>query len=546
MLSRVDGQTSRRAFLGLAAAGVAGAVSACSRVVHSVTAPAHPVAQAARGWRNPLPENALPGTSEWVIRHLGAEHEIEGYTGKASVLAGEPLPLFVSTTGRSFTATAYRLGWYQGHGARQVWKSGTVRAGAQRAAAVTDGTNTVGTDWDPVLQLPTDDWPAGAYLIKLDADTGAQRYVPVTVRSPSCAGKVVLKACVQTWQAYNTWGGYDLYKGPTGQYADRSLVVSLDRPYDANGADMFLTYERNVVKLAEFLTTQPGGLDLAYVTSMDIDAEPALLAGASVLISLGHDEYWTPQERANVTAARDNGMNLAFLGANAMFRRTRLQSSALGAAREVVCYKTDYVADPLYAKDPTEVTSDWRDPPNSDPESSLTGTIYEGYPVDASFVVSSPASWVYHGTGVSAGMSFPHLVGVEYDRVNPAYPVARPIEVLSHSPLTCGGVASYGDSAYYTHPGGAGVYNSGTMRWVEAIYGDEPHGIGGTTPAFVRTVTANVLRAFAHGPAAAKYPANDNLDTTREYDGSPIAPGNLQLSPRGRPPVPPRRPCRRA
>ncbi len=59
------------------------------------------------------------------------------------MLAGESLPLFVSTTARGFTATAYRLGWYQGHGARQVWKSRTVRGGAQKAAAVSAATNTV-------------------------------------------------------------------------------------------------------------------------------------------------------------------------------------------------------------------------------------------------------------------------------------------------------------------------------------------------------------------------------------------------------------------
>ncbi len=528
MLARVDGQTSRRAFLGLAAAGVAGAagaVSACSAVARPATRPS---AATARGWRNPVPENSRPGASDWVIRHLGAEHEIEGYPGKASVLAGEPLPLFVSTTARSFTVTAYRLGWYQGHGARQLWKSKTIRGGAQRAATVSPATSTVSTDWDPLLTLPTDDWPAGAYLLKLSAESGAQRYVPVTVRSPSCAGKVVLKACVQTWQAYNMWGGYDLYKGRSGAYADRSLVVSLDRPYGDNGANMFLTYERNVIKLAEFLTTSRYGLDLAYVTSMDIDADPRLLDGASALISLGHDEYWTPAERANVTAARDKGVNLAFFGANAMFRKTRLQESPVGEARQVVCYKTDYHADPMYGKDPAAVTTDWRDGPEPDPESTLIGTVYEGYPVDAPFVVSSASSWVYQGTGVPDGASFPHLVGVEYDRVDPAFPLQRPLEVLSHSPLTCGGARSYGDSAYYTHPGGAGVYNSGTMRWVEAIYGDQPHGITGSTPTFVRQVTTNVLLAFAQGPAADKYKAHDNLADIDEPHGSPVTPGNLQ------------------
>jgi hypothetical protein len=129
---------------------------------------------------------------------------------------------------------------------------------------------------------------------------------------------------------------------------------------------------------------------------------------------------------------------------------------------------------------------------------------------------------------VPDGASFPHLVGVEYDRVDPAYPLQRPIEVLSHSPLTCNGVSSYGDSAYYTHPGGAGVYNSGTMRWVEAIYGDQPHGITGSTPTFVRQVTTNVLRAFAQGPAADKHKAHDNLAETGERSGSPVNPGNTQ------------------
>jgi hypothetical protein len=36
-------------------------------------------------------------------------------------------------------------------------------------------------------------------------------------------------------------------------------------------------------------------------------------------------------------------------------------------------------------------------------------------------------------------------------------------------------------------------------------------------------VTANVLHAFADGPAAAKYPAHDNLDSMHEWPGDPIA-----------------------
>jgi hypothetical protein len=138
-------------------------------------------------------------------------------------------------------------------------------------------------------------------------------------------------------------------------------------------------------------------------------------------------------------------------------------------------------------------------------------------------VVTSPDSWLLRGTGARRGARFPGLVGIEYDRVNPRFPVARPIEVMSHSPLTCRGVRSYADSAYYTHVGGAGVFNAGTMRWVRAFTGNIGFGIDQRTGAFVRQVTANVLRAFADGPAAAKYPARDNLREMHEWPGDPIA-----------------------
>jgi len=516
---------TRRVFLGAAAGtGAAAGLAACSAASTGATRQASAPASATPRRARPVPENSRPGDPDWEIRHLGADDAINGYAGAASVLPGQSFPLFVSSESSGFRISAFRLGWYGGDGARLVWRSGPLRGHQQRAASVAGATNTVQADWGHVAEIATDDWPPGSYLLRLDADSGAQRYVPLTVRSPSVKGAVVIKNAVGTWQAYNTWGGYDLYAGPGQAYGRRSLAVSLDRPYDLNGASMFLTYERNIVKLAEQL-----GLPLAYVTGMDIAADPHLLDGASAVISPGHDEYWTPAERAHVTAARDAGVNLVFLGANAMFRRTRLAATGLGDARLVICYKTSYLQDPLYGRDNTLVTSDWRDAPDPVPESSLIGTIYEGYPAVAPYLVTSPGSWVFAGTGVRAGTSFANLVGVEYDRVNPAYPVQRPIQVLSHSPLVCNGASSYGDSAYYTHAGGAGVFNAGTMRWVETIYGDKPHGIGASASAFVRQVTANVLRAFADGPAAARYPAHDNLEVTHEFDGDPVGdPASLQ------------------
>src|SRR5262249_56219101 len=123
------------------------------------------------------------------------------------------------------------------------------------------------------------------------------------------------------------------------------------------------------------------GLPLAYVTRMGIDADRPLVTGASALVSPGHDEYWTPPERAHVTAARDAGMNIVFLGANCMFRRTRLASTRLGPRRLVICYKTSYLRDPMYGKDNALVTSDWREPPTPHPHPSPTPPPYPSTPL---------------------------------------------------------------------------------------------------------------------------------------------------------------------
>jgi hypothetical protein len=515
--------------MAVAAAAVPAAVVAAVKAAGSAKSGASAGAARARTAR-PAPrrklvsENQLPGDPDWGISQLGQPNDMVGYARQYSVLPGEPITLYASTTARSFTVSAFRMGWYNGDEARLVWKSATVHGVQQAPYTVVSDTNTVQTGWGPSLTIPTDDWPEGSYLLRMDAESGAQRFVPVTVRSASTAGKVVLKNSTETWQAYNTWGSYDLYNGPGGlaDYDNRSFAVSLDRPFDLDGAFLFLAHERPLIQLAERL-----GMPLAYVTSMEIATDPDLLNGASALFSLGHDEYWSPPERANVTAARDAGVNIAFLGANCMFRRTRLASTSLGAQRLVICYKTSYMQDPMYGIDNALVTSDWREPPDPDPESSLIGTLYESNPTNADFVVATPDAWMFAGTGVEKGTSFPGLVGIEYDRVNPGSPIERPIQVLSHSPLTCRGVNSYADSAYYTHASGAGVFNTGTMRWVGSFtpgaFGIAGFGVNRRGAAFVKRVSANVLRAFADGPAADKYPAQDNLDAMQEWPGDPIA-----------------------
>ncbi len=463
-------------------------------------------------------ENAKPGTSDWRLRDANpraSDHAIEGYASAVSVLPGQSFTLYVSTTAPSFVVTAYRMGWYGGKLARQVWRSAEVTGRQQSAPSVDRPLNTVSTHWSPSLTVRADGWPAGDYLLKLVAASGADRYVPITVRSQSGHGRTVLMNGVTTWQAYNTWGGYSLYQGPDGGYGDRARVVSFDRPYASVGADKFLTYEQPLISLAERL-----GLPLAYATDVDLASDPAMFAGASALISPGHDEYWSTSMRANATSLRDAGVNIAFFGANAIFRHIRFQPSPLGPNRLVVCYKSAS-DDPMYVTDKSETTQDWREPPDPRPENVLTGTFYECNPVKAAFVVYDPDSWVFAGTGARRGAAYRGLVGIEYDRVTTAPTTPRPITVLSHSPVRCQGRSSYSDSAYYTVSSGAGVFDTGTMVWVCALGGGCGDYVDAPARQFARTVTANVLRAFAAGPAGRARPAVDNLAAVPAPAGPP-------------------------
>ena len=468
---------------------------------------------AARVQPFPVAENEKPGTRAWQITDQGAPDAIEGYADHVSVLPGQPFKLYVSTTAASFGVQAYRMGSYQGSGGRLVWSSGSVPGQSQPAAGFAAGVNMVTAPWHESLTVKPTAWPPGAYLLKLVASTG-QRYVPITVRSALTAGAVVILQGVTTWQAYNLWGGYDLYSGPSG-FADRSREVSFDRPYADNGAQWFQSFEQAPIALAE-----SSGVPLAYETDVDIDQNPSILNGSRAVISLGHDEYYSAAMRTALLGARNAGTNIAFLGANAMYRHIRYASSALGADRIEICYK-DAAKDPLYGKDNSETTQDWRDPPDPRPESVITGVYYECNPVSVPYVVFDPGNWIFAGTGVRKGTSFPGLVGPEYDRVNPAAPIPRPMEVLAHSPLTCAGAASYSDTGYYTTPGGAGVFASGTMRWVCAMRGPTcGHGVGVAAEEFVDRATLNLLRVFAAGPAGRTHPAQDNLATVHPVSGS--------------------------
>ena len=126
------------------------------------------------------------------------------------------------------------------------------------------------------------------------------------------------------------------------------------------------------------------GYDVSYITGVDTDRRGARAPRTQGFLSVGHDEYWSGQQRANVEAARDAGVNLAFFSGNEVFWKTRWETSIDGS-QHAVPHAGHLQGDARQREDrpePDVWTGTWRDPRFSrrptaaQPENALTGTIF--------------------------------------------------------------------------------------------------------------------------------------------------------------------------
>jgi hypothetical protein len=446
---------------------------------------------------------------------------IEGFPSRTSVLAGQRFSLYVDTRAGHFRVRAFRMGWYGGKLGRQVWVSRRIRGHRQPGPALArPATRTMTAPWQPSVSISTRGWAPGDYLLRLEGGGGRhESFVPMTVRAGSARGRVVLISPVTTWQAYNLWGCCDLYEGGDGSFATRSRAVTFDRPYlNENGAGQFIRDELGIVARAERLH-----LALDYITDVDLQLYPHILRGARAVVSMGHDEYYSAPMRSRLAAARSHGTNLAFFGANAIFRRIRYGNTRVGPDRLEINYKIA-AEDPLDGRDNKVVTADWPSPPDANPESSLIGAQYGCYfgLVDTPGVISAAHNWMYHAAHVYRGEQLPGLIGPEIDAIQYSDPTPRPIESIMHSPARCpGNYPADADASYYVAPSQAAVFDAGSINWAcEAA----PHCIDQDyrrTHAVVQHVTDNVLKAFASGPAGRSHPVRLGSAHRRGEDVQP-------------------------
>ncbi|MES2317971.1 MAG: N,N-dimethylformamidase beta subunit family domain-containing protein [Pseudomonadota bacterium] len=344
---------------------------------------------------------------------------IDGYAASASLYPGQRLVLHVAGDGPRFRVSFYHWTGRLVHMLTSGWRS--CERVPERGA---------GDDWDwPAYQFRIPDgWPAGVYLAHLEqpgagAPHLAMRSAAVLfVVRGKAAGKLLFKIALATYNAYNHAGGGCFYANPPRSHTPPGARLSFRRPgcgiggpvfgapdhYDASSPrQSFAHWDAHFIG---WLYRQ--GYAPEFCTDLDIHADPDLCRRYRLLLSVGHDEYWSTPMRDSVEDFIARGGNAAFFSANLCWWRIHLAPD--GAA--MVCHQGG----------PDGALDHWWP---ERPEDALGGVSYrhgggwwDGPRENAGFVVQDPGHWVFAGTGLQRGESFgaatsPPLAGYECDGV---------------------------------------------------------------------------------------------------------------------------------
>jgi hypothetical protein len=356
-----------------------------------------------------------------------------GYAWPQSVTAGETFDLHLSSPVPTVHVAIVRIGASRD----VVWEGDVDGVGAHPLPADADSQ---GAGFPAAVTLTAgEDWRSGYHEIRLtaeiDGETVLHRAFLVVRPTRGADGRILLVLSTDTWNAYNDIAGLNLYTGATQVDFRRPMAPGfLHKPAGfgrrvaaTHGYDIFRT-AHNGYKLINQLSDWCGsagwpdweepfvewaerrGYTIDVAANADLQFHPEILDGYKLMLSVGHDEYWSAPMRATVESYIAGGGNVAFLSGNTSFWQVRLEND--GAT--MIGYKDQFEQDPVYGTDrENETTTLWSDLIVGNPENRMTGLSFTtgGYarigrrvPAGSGgFTVYRPKHWLFEGTGLEYG-----------------------------------------------------------------------------------------------------------------------------------------------
>ncbi|MFP3942319.1 MAG: N,N-dimethylformamidase beta subunit family domain-containing protein [Alphaproteobacteria bacterium] len=449
------------------------------------------------------------------------EQTIWAYADRHSIEPGQGFRLMMSAGPGVNTVTGrveiFRIGDYGKADRRRVWRSGCLEVAEH---GLTNTAAALGPAWPAALSVEeTASWQTGYHSVDFVEPEGRRHrdIAFLVVTAPEPRADVLIKIATATYQAYNKWGGHNLYLyetpgavsgHPLGVFerdvpANRGDMVSFDRPTPSE----FWDWEYYLVLWLERVAREEG-FSLAYATNFDLTREPAFTSNCRLLISAGHDEYWSKEEfdRAHDRIFHQGG-NTLFLGANTAYWQVRYAdvnsppgNEGQPRGRQLICFKS--MADPVCHRaelnPELHATARFRDNARR-PETMLTGVGYQSnlpfrycenlhYP----YRVANTAFPFFEGTGYRQGEIAGEIIGHEWDNRDPEAEYACPGEarvegatrlwregsshiepipaeriktVFSGETVDSAGRKGLAEAVYFESDAGAKVFSSGTNRW---------------------------------------------------------------------------------
>jgi len=336
------------------------------------------------------------------------------------------------------------------------------RVGAERTVVFTDDevaaddhptppdASAAGCGWPAATMVevgPT--WRSGYYevVLEIDVDGKTRRshaFFVVRPAAGAAGAPILLALATNTWQAYNDFGGRNLYNGGTTVSRQRPMTPGYLHKPPGVGRRVTVVHapDRQMAAHVGYLTlnrlspwagsagwpdwehpflawAEREGYAVDVVTNADLEDHPDLLTdptcGRKLFLSVGHDEYWSSAMRDTVEAFIAGGGNACFFSGNTSFWQVRHEDpTPEGPAASMVGYKGFFKKDPVWDTDRVaELTSMWSDHAIERPENHLTGVSFArggyhriGKVVSngaGGYTVHRPGHWIFDGTGVGYG-----------------------------------------------------------------------------------------------------------------------------------------------